>query len=572
VADIDPADQWVLDPETGRYELRLDGALPAPPADPHAPPPAVPPVPPPASTPAPRAPFPPFPRGPRPPAGPGRPRPRRGSHRAPRRLTRVWQALPDRRTVLMWAASALGLVLFAGGMSGYLLYRHLNDNIRTVDVGDAGSKSVAATGPLNILFIGTDSRVGLGRRYGDADSPGHADTTILFHLSADRSSAIALSIPRDLVTDIPDCPTRLPDGTVRTIPGTRGARFNASLGQQGRDPGCTMRTVEALTGIRPDHFMMADFGAVKELSTAVGGVEVCLGKDIDDAGGSGLRLSRGRHLVSGEQALAFVRTRHSVGDGSDLDRIKLQQQFLASLVRSVTSRGTLTDPAKLWALAQDATKALTVDTGIGTVARLSDLARQLEPLTPHDVTFATLPVTDNPAETQVHSTVVLDTGPARQLFRLIAADQRLDDPGTAGSGAAADPASGPRAAPGAVSVSVFNGSGVFGSARLTVAWLRDIHGVTGALVGGNAPLRTDHSTLRYAPEQADQARELADLLGLPSDALTPDDRAAPGAPMTLTLGDDFVRPGQPLRTDGPSAAPPTGLQAVRASDPEACAK
>ncbi len=139
---------------------------------------------------------------------------------------------------------------------------------------------------------------------------GHADTNILFHVSADRSDATALSIPRDLITDIPDCPTRQPDGSVRVVPGRRNVRFNTSLGQEGRDPGCTMRTVEALTGIRPDHFMMADFTAVKDLSTAVGGVEVCVAKDIDDVGGSGLRLRRGRHVVAGEQALAFVRTRH----------------------------------------------------------------------------------------------------------------------------------------------------------------------------------------------------------------------------------------------------------------------
>ena len=327
MADIDPADQWVLDPETGSYEFRLDGAPPAPPAGQD-------------EVRRPR------PAGPAGGTGPGRPR--RGSHRAPRRLARVWRALPDRRTVLVWSASALGLVLCAGALSGYLLYEHLNDNIRTVDVGDAGSKNVASSGPLNILVIGTDSRQGLGRRYGDEGSPGHADTTILFHVSADRSNAIALSIPRDLVTGIPDCPTRQADGTFRVIPGAPRARFNASLGQQGRDPGCTMRTVQALTGIRPDHFMMADFAAVKALSTAVGGVQVCLAKDIDDRGGSGLRLSRGWHVVRGEQALAFVRTRHTVGDGSDLSRIRLQQQFLASLIRSMKSGGTLNSPERLW--------------------------------------------------------------------------------------------------------------------------------------------------------------------------------------------------------------------------------
>src|SRR5205807_7227239 len=111
------------------------------------------------------------------------------------------------------------------------------------DGGDAGNQSATRDGPMNILVIGTDSREGLGRQYGDAGSVGHADTTILFHVSKDRTNATALSIPRDLITDIPDCPTKQKDGSTKIIPGEHNVRFNTSLGQEGRDPGCTMRTV-----------------------------------------------------------------------------------------------------------------------------------------------------------------------------------------------------------------------------------------------------------------------------------------------------------------------------------------
>ncbi|MBR7679179.1 LCP family protein, partial [Streptomyces daliensis] len=98
---------------------------------------------------------------------------------------------------------------------------------------------------FNILVLGTDKRTGSGNDgYGDAGSVGHADTTILLHVSKDRTNATALSIPRDLIVDIPDCPTKLEDGTEKVIPGLQGARFNRSLGEGGRDPGCTMRTVE----------------------------------------------------------------------------------------------------------------------------------------------------------------------------------------------------------------------------------------------------------------------------------------------------------------------------------------
>ncbi|MGO4428357.1 LCP family protein, partial [Streptomyces sp. MCAF7] len=170
--------------------------------------------------------------------------------------------------------------------------------------------------------------------------------------------------------------------------------FNTSLGQEERDPSCTWATVEKITGLEIDHFLMADFNAVKTLSSAVGGVEVCLGKDIDDPK-SHLKLSKGRHTIEGEQALAFVRTRHSVGFESDLDRIKLQQQFLSSMMRKMKSSGTLTSPSKMWDLANSATKALTVDTGIGTVNKLKDLALNLSKVDLKNVTFVTVPVVDN---------------------------------------------------------------------------------------------------------------------------------------------------------------------------------
>ncbi|NEE60461.1 LytR family transcriptional regulator, partial [Streptomyces sp. SID8455] len=113
----------------------------------------------------------------------------------------------------------------------------------------AGNKDVLSDGPMNILIIGTDKRTGKGNEgYGDKGSEGHADTNILFHVSEDRTNATAMSIPRDLMTDIPDCETKQPDGSEKVIPGTPNVRFNVSLGQEGRDPGCTMRTVEAITG------------------------------------------------------------------------------------------------------------------------------------------------------------------------------------------------------------------------------------------------------------------------------------------------------------------------------------
>ena len=122
----------------------------------------------------------------------------------------------------------------------------------------------------------------VNEKYGDSGSVGHADTTILLHVSKDRTNATAMSIPRDMIVDIPECPTTQEDGSTKDIQGSTDVRFNTSLGQSGRTPSCTVRTVTQLTGIKPDHFMVADFNAVKTLSTAVGGVKEFTITDADN--------------------------------------------------------------------------------------------------------------------------------------------------------------------------------------------------------------------------------------------------------------------------------------------------
>ena len=571
----DPADRWVLDPRTGTYQLRPE---PAPEARrpaggrPPSPPRGVPPqtrsraaadtdpagrtgtrsrtAPPPGRT-APR------PGRTAPPTLPG-PR-RRGSGRR-----KVRPGTSRRRKALIWTAGTLGFVLAATGIGGYLLYEHLNGNLTTVDVGDAGSKSVTHDGPMNILVIGTDSRQGLGDRYGDAGSVGHADTTILFHVSADRSDAVAVSIPRDIVTAIPACPTKQKDGSVKVIPGVpqglTAPKFNESLGQDGRDPGCTMRLVEQMTGLRIDHFMMVDFEAVKTLSSAVGGVDVCLSRPLVDPK-SHLDLGAGRHRLEGETALEFVRTRHALRDQSDLDRIKLQQNFLGALIRRIKSQGTLTSPTKLFTLADTATKALTVDSSIGSVSKLSSLARSLAQVDTKRITFTTLPVVDNPNE-KVHATVVVDRTRAPGLLAALRDDVPLTRPAKAAPKPTADSRlSGSRVAPSDVAVTVVNGSGINRAVRNTIVWLHDVQGVGDAANGGNAPAPQAATTLRYTPDQAAQARTLAAMMGLPASALHESAAGAPSAPMTLTLGGDFTAAGTPI--DAP-ATPPDGLQKTEA--------
>ncbi|MFE7815063.1 LCP family protein [Streptomyces sp. NPDC057433] len=555
----DPADQWVLNPATGEYELRLGPSASQ------------------SSVPGPRGTFPrptDRPAGPggrgrphggmpgSPPRAPGREVPpprRRGTPEPPpgRRGGRPGQRGPRARKALLWIGGTTAFVVLATGTAGYVYLKHLEGNVDTTDVGDAGSGSFSRDEAFDILVLGTDRRTGSGNEgYGDAGSAGHADTTILLHVSEDRTNATALSIPRDLIVDIPDCPTKLEDGTEKVIPGLQGARFNRSLGEGGRDPGCAMRTVEKATGIKPDHFMMADFNAVKTLTSAVDGVDVCVEHAVDDKQ-SKLKLPAGESTVEGEQALAFVRTRHSFGNEGDLDRIKVQQHFLASLMRKMSSSDTLTSPTKLVKLAEAATEALTVDTGIGSVSTLKDVALELKKVPPKNISFTTVPVRDNPAEA-VRATVVVDESKAPQLFAAIAGDVSLTEVEEKREkkerAAVAARLEGARAPASEVRVQVLNGGAPAGSAQEMLRRLQVEEGVNKSENAGNAPRTLKRTTLEYAPDQADQARRLADLLGLSGAALKPGEGVtdSQGLPaMTLTLGEDFTGAGSPL---GASAA------------------
>ncbi|WP_255950348.1 LCP family protein [Streptomyces odontomachi] len=571
--DIDPADQWVLNPDTGDYELRLN------------PPSGQPPMPGPRQG-APgrrRAPGPEGSRaaqrstgGERPPGGrraPGRGAPLEEDQEAPRvpgqrRRRPQAEPVPGRRRpkpkksrakkVLLWTGGIMAFVLVGTSTAAYLYYKHLDDNINTTDVGSAGDKGFSKDEAFNILLIGTDKRTGKGNEgYGDKGSVGHADTNILLHVSKDRTNATALSIPRDLITDIPECKTKQPDDSWKNIQGSQHVRFNTSLGQDGRDPGCTMRTVEELTGVHVNHFMMADFNAVKTLSSAVGGVEVCLEHPVNDKE-SHLNLPAGKSTIEGEQALAFVRTRHSFGNESDLDRIKVQQQFLGSLMRKMSSSDTLTSPTKLTSLAETATKALTVDTGIGHISTLKDVALELKKVPPKNITFTTLPVVDNPDEI-VHATVVVNKTLADPVFSMIRDDVSFTEVKQKKSKEKAAQEArlkGPKADPSEVRVDIYNGGAPGGSAQSTLTWLQNTEGMSKASQLGNAPKSLAKTTLEYSPDQADQARELADVMGLPASAMKPgesekNDQGLPA--IVLTLGKDFKGAGVPIAA--PSKAP-----------------
>ncbi|WP_200307931.1 LCP family protein [Streptomyces adelaidensis] len=551
--DIDPADQWVLNPSTGEYELRLTPSAPQ------------------SGVPRPRRAAP-AAAGARAAAGtsarsataapdtrempgtlPGQRR-RRGTppEEDPLPGRRGGRSRPKPKKsagkrILVWTGGTLAFLLVGVGTAGYLYYQHLNNNIQKISDDGASTGGFSKDRAINLLVIGTDKRTGAGNeKYGDSGSVGHADTTILLHVSKDRTNATAMSIPRDMIVDVPDCPTTQEDGTKDTIGGTNEVRFNTSLGQDGRTPSCTMRTVTELTGITPDHFMVADFNAVKTLSTAIGGVEVCLEKDIKDSK-SKLDLTAGKHTIEGEQALAFLRTRYSVGLGSDLSRIELQQQFLSSMIRQMKSEDTLTDPTKVLDLAEAATSALSVDSKITDIKKLASLGQEVGKVKTKNITFTTVPVIDNTDG----ATVLPMPGKAEQLFETIRNDISLTEVKKQAKEKEAAKLKGTRADASEVRVNIYNGGAEAGSAQATLNWMQNDVGVTKSTQLGNADKTLSKTTLAYDPDQADQARKLADLMGLSASALKPakgnSETTSQGLPaMVLTLGKDFKGAGVSL--------------------------
>lgn len=304
------------------------------------------------------------------------------------------------------AGLALAGALLLGVAAAGWAYRHLNGNIVSVDIdqalgGDrparAGAPPAAApgaplpTGPLNILVLGSDSRGGeRNRELGGGDSEGaRSDTAMVVHLEAGRTGATVVSIPRDTLVTRPSCP--LPSGGATRE--ARGVMFNTAYAVGG--PVCAVKTAEALTGVRMDHYVEIDFSGFAGLVDALGGVTVTVDEDIDDDR-SHLRLEAGTHHLDGTRALGLARTRYGLAGGSDLARIGLQQKLVRALLERISSAGLLTDPARLYRVADAVTGSLTTDTGLDSLGELVGLGRSLRGLPPSGVRTVTMPVVPAP--------------------------------------------------------------------------------------------------------------------------------------------------------------------------------
>lgn len=290
--------------------------------------------------------------------------------------------------VLLSSVLVLGLVT---GLGVTFLYRHLNGNLNVQDLdaqlGEDRPEEVKVEGPknpMNILVMGSDTREGEGNKIdGEAAGPGLSDTTIMIHLSADRQRAYGISIPRDSLVDRPDCIDE--DGN--TIPGATGAMWNAAFAVGG--PACTIRQFEQLTDIRINNYVVVDFRGFQAMVDAIGGVEVCVPQDIDDSE-HGIVIKAGTREITGKEALAYVRVRHVEGtDGSDIQRIKRQQAFVAAMANKVMSGSILARPDHLIGFLDAATDSLTTD--IENIGRMARIGYEFKDTGLNKIQFITVP-------------------------------------------------------------------------------------------------------------------------------------------------------------------------------------
>jgi LCP family protein required for cell wall assembly len=297
-----------------------------------------------------------------------------------------------RRRWLRWTAigvAALVLVVVAAVVADYF---YLNGKITKVPLvlpsGETAPPKLVASAE-NFLLMGSDSRSGAGdAKYGAEVTGARSDTTILLHIAAGGKGATLVSIPRDSWVQIPSCVIDKQGDTSQP----EMNKFNAAFSIGGQDDpqlaaSCTVHTVEALTGIRIDHYAVIDFNGFVDAVNALGGVSMCVAQPLDDPivhgpdgwHGSGLKLPAGPNVqIDGTQALALMRARYNLDGGGDLPRIKRQQEFMGAMIRKATSTSLLINPIRLQSFLSTVAGSLQTDGfGLGTMRELAGALHQV---------------------------------------------------------------------------------------------------------------------------------------------------------------------------------------------------
>ncbi|MEU6096522.1 LCP family protein [Streptomyces sp. NPDC047079] len=457
------------------------------------------------------------------------------------------------------AVTTLSVVVLASAGIGHAVITGLDEGIGRVDPFQDMKDRPAAGHGMNVLLVGTDGREKITekerRRFRLGGAPCHCtDTLMIVHLSADRDRATVVSLPRDSYAEVPTHTER----TTAQQRGTHPIRLNAAYAEGG--PNLTVHTVEKMTHLKIDHYLEVDFISFMRTVDLLGGVRVCTTQPLKDPY-TGLNLAPGTHLLSGGQALQYVRSRH-VDGASDLGRMQRQQKFLAALIDRATSSGVLLNPLRFREVAQAALGSVRADPGFGT-DQLLGLGRVMRDFSPRSSEFATVPIGQMAYEVKgLGSTVKWDDAKARALFASLHDDKPLAPPlrperkGPAAVEIDVDPRQ--------VRVQVENGTSTEGLGKrvddgLTATGFRTTRQPVNA--AAQAARRT---VVVYDPRWDRSAKALA--AALPGSEL----RATPGQGPTLKViaGADFKEVRR-VRTAPPSATPAPG-PAVMTGDEVVC--
>ena len=323
--------------------------------------------------------------------------------------------------LLAMVAVVLAVILASAASVTAIAFWQLTSRVSANAIDITGDGETAASANIgsyeagfNILIVGVDNDAAQGAAYGERDTTLN-DVNILVHVSADHTNAVVVSIPRDLIVAHPQC--------TNTDTGERFGAVGAAPINQAMERGglpCVVATVEGLTGLDIPFAGLASFSGVVQMSDAVGGVPICLTEPIDDPQ-AGLSLPPGTSVVSGETALGFLRSRHGVGDGSDLSRISSQQIYLASLMRTVQGDGTFTDLPRLLSLANAAARNLQLSTSLAYPETMVSMALAIKDIDLDRLVFVQYPGTTD--DKNYPGKVVPIRNLADEMFAKIAADQ-----------------------------------------------------------------------------------------------------------------------------------------------------
>lgn len=279
---------------------------------------------------------------------------------------------------------------------------------------------------VNYLVVGSDTREGLSRaeikrlKVGGTEVAAgkRSDTMLLIHISKKRDKAAIISIPRDSYALIPEHT----NSQGKVIPATH-SKINSAFNWGGAP--LLIDTFEQMSGLRIDHYIEVNFVGFVRMVDALGGVEICTKKDIDDPK-SHLVLPAGRHILDGVDSLKYVRTRQFDGLG-DLGRMKRQQEFASAMLRKATSAGVLLNPVTMLDFVNSALDSVVTDKGLSQ-GDLLTLGKQLRNLSASSVRTLTIPLKYyNYSKNGVSAAVLWDPVLAPELFERIKNDDALLD-------------------------------------------------------------------------------------------------------------------------------------------------